>query len=462
MPVNSPWQVLVTQLEVILVMLARPVVQREVAIIAIIFGLAWVGSTAAFSWLEKNVQRVQQENERFVLWRHSPIPHSILMAVFGLILSPLAIWLFAYEGYPSGLISATMILYWIWLGYGVTLSALYVFFGAAARPYHRWILIPIFVVLMGTILFANLPALQLLTGSTLFTLFDTDFTLGKIGGALLVFYCFIVTAWILEVGLYKTLLSKNRVDPGLVNTITTVGRYTIIAFGVLAGLYSLGVNASALALIGGGLSVGIGLGLQQIVSNFISGIVLLFERTLQPGDMIDVNGQIGIVQKINVRSSTIRTFDNVEMIVPNETFFTSNVTNFTKTDPTVRVLIPFGVSYNSDPLQVKQLALETVAKHELVLAHPAPLIFFMGFGDSSLDFQLAVWIRDPNFRLGVRSDLYFMLWQVFLENGIEIPFPQRDLNLGRGWEKMPVERMERTVSRPEKSTAETENSPDGR
>ncbi len=213
----------------------------------------------------------------------------------------------------------------------------------------------------------------------------------------------------------------------------TITRYAVIIIGILLSLRILGVDLSTLAIIGGGLSVGVGFGLREIIANFVSGLVLLFEQAMLPGDVVEINGELGTVQAINMRSTTVRTINNVELVVPNETFLTNEVTTFTKTDNQVRVLMPFGVSYDSDPHQVRQVVSQAAAEHPLVLDDIAPDLLFRGFGDSSLDFDLAFWIDQPEKVMRVRSDLYYMVWDTLKANDIEIPFPQRDLNLRRGW-----------------------------
>ncbi|MCB0187047.1 MAG: mechanosensitive ion channel, partial [Caldilineaceae bacterium] len=190
-------------------------------------------------------------------------------------------------------------------------------------------------------------------------------------------------------------------------------------------------------LIGGGLSVGIGFGLQELVANFISGILLLFERTVRPGDMIEVSGQKGVVDKLRMRSTVIRTFDNTEIFVPNKNLLTSSFTAYTQTDRVVRRLLTVGVSYDSDPSQVRTILQDVANRHGLVLKKPEPLVFFLGFGASSLDFQLAVWVDDPLNAMRVASDLYFMIWNEFEKYEIEIPFPQQDLHLRSGpWDHL--------------------------
>jgi potassium-dependent mechanosensitive channel len=216
---------------------------------------------------------------------------------------------------------------------------------------------------------------------------------------------------------------------GLSNTIQTTTRYTLVGFGGLLGLSTLGFNLSALALIGGGLSVGIGFGLQELVANFISGILLMFEQTLRVGDVVEVGGQRGVVNDLRMRATVLRTIDNSEIYVPNKTLLTSTVTILTLTDRTVRRVIPVGVSYDSEPTEVRDILLKVADTHGLVLKDPAPVVFFTGFGESSLDFELAVWIGEASRGLAVVSDLRYMIFSEFAKNGIEIPYPQRDLHV---------------------------------
>ena len=172
------------------------------------------------------------------------------------------------------------------------------------------------------------------------------------------------------------------------------------------------------------------------MANFVSGLVLLFEQSLRPGDVIELDGRISEVEKISLRATTVRTLTNEELIVPNNNFTTNQVKNFTKSERLVQVKVPLGVSYKSDPELVRQLAIETSLLHPQVLADPPPILLFHGYGDSSLDFNLLVSTNQPELTLKIRSDLYYMLWEKLAENKIEIPFPQRDLNLGNGWEKL--------------------------
>ena len=212
-----------------------------------------------------------------------------------------------------------------------------------------------------------------------------------------------------------------------------LGRFTtyLVFFGGLfIGLQSLGVNLSSLVVFGGAIGVGVGLGLQNVVSNFVAGLILLIEQPIRLGDRIETSNTLGDVVKIAARSTWIRTNDNVVIIVPNNEFINNSVTNWTANDPNVRISLPVGVGYGSKPDRVRALLLEAAAAHPDVLADPKPDVVFTDYGDNSLNFMLRVWTSTrAHTPLILKSDLYFALFKLFSENGVELPFPQRDLHI---------------------------------
>jgi small-conductance mechanosensitive channel len=201
--------------------------------------------------------------------------------------------------------------------------------------------------------------------------------------------------------------------------------------GLLIGIETLGVNLSSLAVIAGALGVGIGFGLQNIVSNFVSGLILLAERPIQVGDRIDLgNNTVGKVVRIGARATHVLTNDNIMVIVPNSEFVSGRVINWTHIDPRVRLRITVGVGYGSDPHLVEKLLLEIAAANPNVLQNPSPTVVFKQFGDSALVFELRVWSTDMAHRPGaLESQINFAVWDKFKQHGIEIPFPQRDLHI---------------------------------
>jgi small-conductance mechanosensitive channel len=191
----------------------------------------------------------------------------------------------------------------------------------------------------------------------------------------------------------------------------------------------IGINLTGLAFFIGILSVGIGFGLQNIANNFVSGLILLFERPIKPGDMVSVGDTEGRVQEIQMRATTVLTRDNVTIIVPNSQLVSEKVINWSHKDPKVRIHIPIGVAYGSDVQLVTELLLKVAKGHPQVMDEPPPNVWFVDFGDSSLNFELLVWINNPILRKQIQSDLNYAIDAVFRQHNVTIPFPQRDLHL---------------------------------
>ncbi len=203
--------------------------------------------------------------------------------------------------------------------------------------------------------------------------------------------------------------------------------------GVLVILGTAGIDLTTLNVLAGAVGIGVGFGLQTITNNFISGLIILFERPVKVGDRIQVGDVTGDVVRIGARATTIRTNDNIEIIVPNADFISSQVINWSHSDREVRLHIPVGVSYSSNPEEVRDILLEVAASHHGVLTHPPPDVVFMEFGDSSLNFDLRVWTSDYITKPKIlRSDLNFAIRKEFRSRGVEIPFPQRDIHVRSG------------------------------
>lgn len=236
------------------------------------------------------------------------------------------------------------------------------------------------------------------------------------------------------------LLGRTRLQASLQYAIGRIARYSIITLGLFISLQTAGINLSSLAIFAGAIGVGVGFGLQNIVSNFMSGLIILAERPIAVGDYVEVGGVGGRVREINLRSTRVVTNDNVSIIVPNTDFISNQVTNFSHGDPKVRVRVPIGIAYGSDVQKFKAAMIEVAKANPDVLKEPAPNVFFTGFGDSSLDFELAVWADDQAFRpISFKSGLYYAIEAKLRELDIEIPFPQRDLHIRSSTHRLPVE-----------------------
>lgn len=226
-------------------------------------------------------------------------------------------------------------------------------------------------------------------------------------------------------------ISGKYVERGARNSIARLIQYFIIVIGFLIAIAMIGIDLTKLTIILGALGVGIGFGLQGIVNNFVSGLILLFERPLREGDTITIDNGTSWAQirKIGLRATIVQTFDNADVIIPNADLISNTVTNWTLQNRQMRVMLPIGVAYGSDVAKVHEILLDCAKAHELVLKSPAPTVFFLNLGDSSLDFQLRVWIQDTDDQLTVKSNLFSSIVDSFNKANIEIPFPQRDLHL---------------------------------
>jgi len=227
----------------------------------------------------------------------------------------------------------------------------------------------------------------------------------------------------------EDVLPRMNLARGVPYAVTATIHYTILFLGLLAALAAMGIDIGKFSILAGALGVGVGFGLQNVVNNFVSGLVLLFERAIQTGDVVEVGSLLGEVRRIGIRASTVRTLDGAEVIVPNANLISDQVVNWTLSDRHRRIDVAVGVKYGTDPERVLALLLQVAAEDERVLSTPEPDALFLGFGDSSLDFTLRAWTGHFGQWKQVHSDLNVAVNRALAKAEIEIPFPQRDLHV---------------------------------
>lgn len=274
---------------------------------------------------------------------------------------------------------------------------------------------------------------------------ETEITLSKV----VVFVALVILLfWTVSLArrwVVHKLLVRAQVDQHARHATGTIVSYVLLLVGFMIILQTVGIDLTTLNVVAGAIGIGIGLGLQDIANNFISGLIILFERPVKVGDRIIVGDVEGEVVDIRARSTTVLTNDNIAIIVPNSRFVTENVINWSYTDPRIRFRVPIGVAYGSDPRLVERALMEAAAETENVLSDPAPSVVFLDFGESSLNFQLRAWTTMLlHQKSQFVSNLNFAIHRKLAEHDIAIPFPQRDLHLKNNEVRVVVQRDERT------------------
>ena len=274
------------------------------------------------------------------------------------------------------------------------------------------------------------------------TLGPVKLTTLNVGGTILAIYLGFFLSRLIRSLMLARIFPRTALDTGVQYTIATTVHYVILILAGLVALNILGFALTNLALVAGALGVGIGFGLQNIVNNFLSGLILLFERPIKVGDLLVIDGQWGTVKEIRVRSTIFETFDRYVLIIPNSELVSNKVLNWTHYGAGInRLSLKVGVAYGSDVRQVTQLITEVCRANPRVVAEPPPQVYFTVYGDSSLDFSIWVHVRMPSDRMPATHELNRAIFEAFIEHGIEIPFPQRDLHI-KEWPAPPAKQEE--------------------
>ena len=228
----------------------------------------------------------------------------------------------------------------------------------------------------------------------------------------------------------KKIKQLPNLPPSLQVLLSKLIRTSLIVISFAVALSTIGLDLSSFAILGGAIGVGIGFGLQKVVSNLVSGLILLIDRSIKPGDVIEIEGTYGWINSLRARYASVITRDGKEHLIPNEDLITNRVINWSFSDRNVRVRAPIGISYSSDPRKAINLCLEAAKSSSRTLEDPEPRCLVTSFGDNSINLELRFWIDDPSNGVGnIRSEVLLSIWDRFKENEIEIPFPQRDIRI---------------------------------
>ncbi|MCH7415351.1 mechanosensitive ion channel [Belliella sp. R4-6] len=271
----------------------------------------------------------------------------------------------------------------------------------------------------------------------LFSIGESSLTVGLLISLIFSVFLLFFISELIRRFLLKKVLIKYKIEAGTRQSVATIVKYLIVIAGLFSILQTSGIDLSAFGILAGALGVGIGFGLQNITNNFISGLIILFEQPIKVGDRIEVGDIAGDVIVISARSTTIVTNDNISVIIPNSQFIDSQVINWSHNDRNIRFNFPVGVSYKENPQKIKEILIKVAKENSGVLKSPEPDVLFDEFGDNSLNFTLRVWSSDYISKPKVlKSQLYYEIFRKFSEEGVEIPFPQRDIHIISGEEKL--------------------------
>ena len=313
-----------------------------------------------------------------------------------------------------------------WLGFAVGSAAVLLARAASAQPSDG-----IASAALSTSWQATTDVASAIWQFEAFQLAERPITVGTIVGAIALFSLGALASRRLSLVFLRLLTRRLGLDAGVAVSYQGLAYYFLLATFLLLALKTLHVPLTAFTVLGGGLAIGVGFGSQNIVNNFISGLILMIERPIRMGDIVEVDGTYGRVEHIGARSTWIKTFDNIHIIVPNSSFLEKNVINWTHSDNVVRTSVEIGVAYGSATREVERSILHALDEHGRVLDKPAPAVLFTEFGDNALVFRAYFWLNMPEMidRRRVESDVRHQIYGLFGEAGIEIAFPQRDVHL---------------------------------
>ena len=332
-------------------------------------------------------------------------------------------------GFPGGLVQYLAMLWLLWrLFKPINLLVEQRFPNLPVNELDRMLFRPLLLVFTVLSFFQILGSRESLSIIEIGDVFGVTLTVGKLFSALTITYLIVayakrpaaLVAWL--GGHYIGLKPQGQ------RALEVILQYSVIGVGVMAVAYYIGINGTALVAVAGGLSVGIGFGIKEIISNFISSLWLLFEGSVRPGEILMINGDPCTVRKLGLRATQLRRGrDGAELLIPNQNFFTQEAESYTAEETSRRDAVVVGAAYHHEPKQVIAILEEVARQHEKVLQYPPPAAFTVAFADSSINYKLLFWVRNPLEAFGVGSDLRQAIWTAFEEKGIGIPFPQRQV-----------------------------------
>lgn len=350
----------------------------------------------------------------------------LLLTILGL---AVARYVLELNRYAAGLLDKIALVFWLLIFYRIFITTLYFFFNAEkVGKYHSQLFRPAISLVVFALILANLSNLWELADVDIPTPFDFTISIGAIVASTLGLYFWITAIGTISEVSYDVITRRQDVDAGSVQATLTIIRYVAIALGLAMILRQLRLDSTSVAAIVGGLSVGIGFGLREVLSNFISGVLLLFERSLHPGDVIEVDDQMSVVEDLSIRSTRVRLPNNVIKIIPNQTFFTSSFKNYDAAH-VVWFSVTITASYDDDPEAVIAVLLNILNSHPEISSNPGPGCSLAKFAPYGIEYSGVFALQNPMRFYPVRNTLHKEIWKAFKERGFRMPLPQQDIHI---------------------------------
>jgi small-conductance mechanosensitive channel len=430
---ESRYAPLINVIDKLDVFLDRRPVQLQLLTLAVLVAAAFIVAKAFWIWaLPRSLQwteRVRRDALRRCFVLSINLAHAASFPVLSLVLLGPTQAFLESQDLPGGLLEKTNWVLATLLLFRIGRTLLYAALQEeTAKWFHYRLLNPLLfvLILIGTL--DNLTDVGRVYDIELAAIFGTVLKLGPVCIATVGLYFLASGLSLVDELIHRFVAKQTRLDPGRSKATLTLARYVLLIAGVITAFAQFELEPSIVAAISGGLSIGVGFGLREILSNFISGFLLLFERSLIPGDVIDMDDQISVVEKLSVRATTVRTLNNEELVIPNQTFLTASFKTYTGSDKKVRVPIMLQTDCDINPEYVIELLIETASEHESVLTKPAPSVFLLEYANNVASFQLNIWLANPLASPRVQSEVKRLVWEAFGEHNVSLPFPEMDLH----------------------------------
>lgn len=420
-----------------LVFLDRPAVVQQILVLLGVLALSWLISRTV--WLVVNRIRLQRARRRVNdpnLNQVAPgnialqLLESIGAPLLGIAMAMLAIDAMERAGRVTGLLDELISVFVVLLAAQLVMTVLTVGLEPReARRYRRRFFKPLMWIIVGLMIINHLADLSRLASAPLFDLFGSPISVGALFVATLGIWFWTDAINLLNSVVVNFVVRHTSLNDGSAEATLMLIRYALILLGIAYVVGQLQLSPATVAAITGGLSVGIGFGLREVLANFISGTFILFERSLRPGDIVEVDEQMGTVEKLSVRSTTVRTLDNEDIVIPNSAFFTESFKSFTRSDERVRFNVVVMANCLNEPEHVRQVLHATAAAHPDVLDDPPPEAWVEDqFGNNVVKYRLHMWSSSPLTVPRLRSDVVRMIWKAFQDTGIHLVFPDLELH----------------------------------